>query len=133
MTPRTDDSFDLYRELAAHAAHLNGINRPRLLGLPYYEIMSGALIWTDETNWRTPVEVKWALRTLWAFRTSLMLKQPREELREFWEFGLRKFPQWLGFRPDRRRVTARLLSIYRRGDTSFRKCLRDLEREMPAE
>jgi hypothetical protein len=77
MTENADDNFDLYRDLASHAAHLNAINRDRLFGVPYYEIWSGALIWTDETNWRTPFEVKSALRIVWAFRTSLMLNNER--------------------------------------------------------
>jgi hypothetical protein len=125
------DSFDPYRTLHAYADHLNRIRWPRFW-LPFFDMMSGALVWTDETRYivrRTPTEVIWALRALWAYRTSLMLDHPREELAEYWRFGLSRFPSWVGFRPARRRATPRLLRIYRRGEVSTRKCLRDLERE----
>jgi hypothetical protein len=124
------DNFDPYRTLDEYADHLNRIRWPRF-GLPFYDLMSGGLVWTDETRHlfeRTPTETIWALRALWAYRTSLMLGNPREELAAYWRFGLSRFPRWVGFRPARRRATARLLEIYRRGDVSLRKCLRDSER-----
>src|SRR5688572_22563923 len=130
MTDDRDD-FDPYRTLDEYADHLNRI-RWRRFGFPFYDLMSGGLVWTDETRHllrRTPTEVIWALRALWAYRTSLMLDNPREELAEYWRFGLSRFPRWVGFRPARRRATPRLLEIYRRGDVSVRKCLRDSERE----
>ena len=92
--------------------------------------MSGALIWSDETNDETPVEVIWALRLVVAYRTSLMLYEPREEFKPIWDFALTLFPKWVGFQPDRRIPTPHLLQIYRRGDVSLRTCLRDMEREM---
>jgi hypothetical protein len=92
--------------------------------------MSGGLIWTDETNKNTPIEVIWALRYLVAFRTSLMLGKPREELRSFWEYGLSLFPKWVGFRSERRQPAPDLMKEYRRGSISLRKCLRDMDREM---
>jgi hypothetical protein len=58
-----------------------------------------------------------------------MLNAPREEFTDFWQFGLAHFPQWVGFRPERREATPSLLEIYRRGNVSMRKCLRDSERE----
>jgi hypothetical protein len=65
---------------------------------------------------RTATDVIWALRFLWAYRTSLMLNQPRAELAEYWQFGLAHFPRWVGFRPGRRQPTPRLLAIYHRGE-----------------
>src|SRR5688572_13853330 len=105
------NNFDPYRELAKYADHLNGIRRPRWFARPFYEIMSGALIWTDERTRQTPVEVVWALRFLWAYRTSLMLNEPREEIGEYWQFGVSTFPEWVGFRPERRIATPKLLRI----------------------
>src|SRR5437868_565062 len=96
------ENFDARRWLTEFADHINDIRRRGLFAGPFYEILSGALIWTDEKRWRTPVEVIWALRTLWAYRTSLMLNEPREELAEYWQLGLSEFPQWVGFRPERR-------------------------------
>jgi hypothetical protein len=125
------DNFDPYRTLNQYSGHLNGI-RSAGNQLPFYELMSGGLVWEDETRGilqRMPTEVIWALRALWAYRTSLMLGEPREELAEFWEYGLAHFPRWVGFLPERRTPTAKLLEIHRRGDVSLRKCLRDLECE----
>ena len=130
------DKFDPDLTLEEYAGHLNAIRRPRWFGGPYYELLSGALVWTDETRHffrRTPVQVIWALRGLWAYRTSLMLEKPREELAGYWQLGLARFPRWVGFRPERRQATPALLKIYRRGDVSTRKCLRDLEREWDRE
>ena len=130
------DSFDPYRALVReYADYLNGI-RWRRFGFPFYDIMSGAVVWTDETRHlfrRTPTDVIDVLRFLWAYRTSLMFGEPREELAEFWEYGLTHFPRWVGFRPQRRQPTPKLLRIYRKGDVSLRKCLRDLERDMDRE
>jgi hypothetical protein len=127
----SDDNrhFDPVQTLTDHAEHLNAICSPAWWPKVFYEIMSGGLIWSDETNRQTPVEVIWALRILVAYRTSLMLNHPREELKPMWDLGLSLFPKWVGFRPERRQATPRLLQIYRRGDVRLRKCLKDLERE----
>jgi hypothetical protein len=119
-----NDSFDAYRELTEYADHLNSICRPRWFAGPFYEVLSGAVIWTDEKKRKTPVKVVWSLRFLWAYRTSVMLNEPREELAEYWRFGLSKFPEWVGFRPERRLATPRLLRIYREGEASVRELCR---------
>jgi hypothetical protein len=125
-----DRSFDPFQTLADHAAQLNALSSPGEGPKVSYEVMSGALIWSDETDGKTPIELIWALRYLVAYRTSLMLNRPREELRPMWDHGLSLFPDWVGFRPERRQPTPHLLQIYRRGDVSLRKCLRRLEREL---
>jgi hypothetical protein len=125
-----DRHFDPVQTLTDHAKHLNAINAPSWCPKISYEIMSGALIWSDETNKETPLAVIYALRFIVAYRTSLMLNKPREELKPMWELELSLFPKWVGFRPERRQATPTLLHIYRRGEVSLRKCLRDMEREM---
>jgi hypothetical protein len=128
-----DRHFDPLQTLTAYAEHLNAICSPAWWPKVFYEIMSGALVWSDETNKETPVEVIWALRFVVAYRTSLMLNNPREELKPMWDLGLSLFPKWVGFHPERRQSTPKLLQIYRRGDVSVRKCLRDMAREMDTE
>lgn len=123
-------SFDLAKTLREYADHLNAINKPKWRAEVFYELMSGALIWSDERNKETPTEVIWALRFLFAYRTSLMLNEPREELKSKWDLGLELFPQWVGFRPERREPTPGLLEIYRRGYVGMKKCLRDMDREV---
>jgi len=119
--------------LARHAAHLNSLHRRRLFARPFYEIMSGALVWRDESDRDTPSELIDVLPCLWAYRTSHMLGEPREELAGVWRLALQACPQWVGFRPSRRTQTPKLLRIYREGDIRLRKCLRDMKRESAAE
>lgn len=128
-----DRHFDPVQTLTDHAEHLNALCSSAWWPRIYYEIMSGALVWSDETTSNTPVEVIWALRPIVAYRTSLMMDEPREELKPYWDLGLSLFPKWVGFRPERRQATPKLLQLYRRGDVSLRKCLRDLEQEMDKE
>lgn len=125
--------FDPVKTLTNHASEMNRIRRAALWPRVSYEAMSGALIWSDETKDDTPTEVIWALRAIWAYRTSLMLDDPREELKPYWDLGLEQFPRWVGFRPRRRKATPRLLSIHRRGDVSLRWCLRDLDSQAKAD
>jgi hypothetical protein len=121
------------RTLTKHAEHLNAIRQPASSPEIFFELMSGALVWSDETNPTTPTEVVWALRVIFAYRTSLMLNQPRAGFKPVWDQGLALFPKRIGFLPERRQPTPNLLAIYRRGDVSLRKCLRDMERELDGE
>ncbi|MCE9556400.1 MAG: hypothetical protein K8T91_23880 [Planctomycetes bacterium] len=41
------------------------------------------------------------LRTLWAYRQSLVMRQPRIELANWWEVVLKLAPHWPGFLPER--------------------------------
>ncbi|MFO0812474.1 MAG: hypothetical protein U0796_04615 [Gemmatales bacterium] len=128
----TDDArhFDPVQTLTAYADQLNAICSPGWWPKVSYEIMSGALIWSDETHSELPVEVIWALRCIVAYRTSLMLNKPREELKPMWDLALSLFPKWVGFQPERRQPSAKLMQVYRRGNVSLKKCLRDMVREM---
>lgn len=94
-----DRHFDPVRTLTEHAEHLNAICSPGWWPKVFYEIMSGALIWSDERN-RNTVEVIWALRFIVAYRSSLMLNKPREELKPMWDLGLSLFRNGLAFGPN---------------------------------
>ena len=132
VTIEEGEPLDAYRWLTDYADHLNGISRRGWLGFPFYDLLAGAIVWTDETRrlgrQRTPVEVVWSLRCLWAYRTSLMLGTPREELAPYWQFGVEHFPNWVGFHPARRVSTPRLLRIYRKGEAQTDKLADDLNR-----
>jgi hypothetical protein len=116
--------------LIEYADHLNAICTPGFRPEVFYELMSGALVWSDETNEETPIEVIWALRFVWACRTALMLNKARDGYQKHWEHVCSLFPDWVGFRPERCQATPELLAIYRKGRVSPKKCLRDIEREM---
>jgi len=100
--------------------------------MPKYELMSGALIWSDETNSETPVYVIWALRQLFAYRTRMMIDDAEPD-NAFWNQCVTLFPNWIGFLPVRRKPTPELLAEFRRGDVSTKACLRQIEHEIDAE
>jgi len=119
--------FDFAKVLTAHAEHLNQICTPDPSASVFYELMSGALIWSDERD-ASPFEVVSALRAIFAYRTGLIIGKPRPELEPLWQHALSLFPQWIGFRPDRRQPTTELLAAYRRGRARVRQCLRTLDK-----
>jgi hypothetical protein len=125
MVAREDSTIDPLRGLVENAAHLDSICDRDPNMEPFYDLMSGALVWPDETRPDTPTKVVWALRMLWAYWTSLMLNAPRDEFARYWELGLAEFPRWVGFRAERRTASPDLLQIHHRGSIALRKCLRD--------
>jgi hypothetical protein len=96
-------------------------------GLPYdpaarsrYELMSGALIWSDEVRAIGSPEgdliwENWVFRYLVGYRASLTLGQERSEFRPVWEQVVRHAPNWPGLRPVRYgdRARRRLLAAKR--------------------
>jgi len=71
-----------------------------------YELFAGALVWSDEIpppgsyslEDFSPAE----LRGIWHYRSSLILGNPKENLRASWEAAQQAFPNWPGFDPRRR-------------------------------
>jgi hypothetical protein len=118
--------------LAIHAAHLNAISVPDPNATIDYDILAGALIWSDETVESTPIGVIHGLRQLRHYRTHVMLNDIEPDS-DVWQLCRLLFPNWIGFLPERRRPTPHLLAVYRRGDVSTKWCLRKLEREMDAD
>jgi len=125
--PDDDRDYDSLHQLTTHAEHLNAIDTPDPGAMARYEILSGALIWSDETRPDTPVYVIWALRELFAYRTHLMLNDLEPD-NERWAQCVTLLPNWIGFLPERCKPTRDLLAEYRRGRVSLKKCLRDCDR-----
>jgi hypothetical protein len=78
-----------------------------------YDILSGALLWSDELpDFRLLRKVPhWSiLRFVLRFRMTLILGQPDEELREYWDKARQLFPQWPGFSVDRRSPELHLIA-----------------------
>jgi hypothetical protein len=68
MNSSGDDYSDPITALREHADHLNSIRKPKLFKKVFYELMSGGLVWTDETRPDTPWEVTNSLRLIVAYR-----------------------------------------------------------------
>jgi hypothetical protein len=80
----------------------------------YYELMSGALVWSDELP---PVDQLESgepncLRGVWRYRTTLMLGEPEEKIRAGWERLLAWCPSWPGFLADRRTPDPERIKYY---------------------
>ncbi len=93
------------------ARHLDGIREPGVAAEPFVDVMSDALVWTDETISSTPTEVIWALRFVRHYRTGLILGVARPHS-EFWQLARDLFPHWVGFLPSRCELSPRLAEIY---------------------
>jgi hypothetical protein len=89
-----------------------------------YDILSGALLWSDELpDFRLLRKVPhWTiLRFVLRFRMTLILGQPDEDMREYWDKAQQLFPQWPGFSVDRR--SPELLLIARAMEADSNKAL----------
>ena len=65
---------------------------------PFYELMSGALIWTDETDRKIwPIELIWSMRFVFAYRSRRFVGDEWEECRPLWLEAKKLFPKWVGF------------------------------------
>lgn len=114
--------------LLKHAEVLNLINIADPSAMVRYDLMSDALIWSDETTPRMPFELISSLRQVFNYRTHLIRGTKIDDM-SVWEYYNSIFPRWIGFAPNRRTATPDLLELYRRGDVSTLRCLRRLERE----
>ncbi|WP_395752706.1 hypothetical protein [Prosthecobacter sp.] len=123
-----EDPSNPIEMLHKHGAHLNAIRTRRCFARPFYEIMSDALVWPDETTDTTPVRLIWSLRLLFHHRTGLILGESWRFADE-WQLGLRLFPHWVGFHPSRCSVSPRLARIYRTGKTKSNKEIDELFNE----
>lgn len=115
---------DLIKSLRPHAKRLNELSRPSASATVFYEVMSGGLVWTDEKIEDVPAEIIWALRPLWAYRSSVIAGAPKEKWRPYWDVCLSLFPHWIGFLPERSRSSPELLAIMKSGEEQL---MRDLE------
>ncbi len=114
--------------LELHAAHLDAFCVADAAATIKYDILAGALVWSDETDASTPSAVIDGLRQLRHYRTHVMLHGIEPD-NDVWRHCQSLFPNWVGFLPERHTPTPALLAIYRRGEVSARWCLRQLERD----
>jgi hypothetical protein len=75
----------------------------------FYELMSDALVWSDEIpNLETgDVSDFHCLRFVFRFRTTLMMGKPDERFRSLWDEANTLFPNWPGFDPRRQAIEHR--------------------------
>ncbi len=75
----------------------------------FYELMSNALVWSDEIPDLETGDVHdfHCLRFVFRFRTTLMMGKPDERFQSLWDEAKALFPNWPGFDPERQAVEYR--------------------------
>ena len=75
----------------------------------FYELMSDALVWSDEIPDLETGRISdfHCLRFVFRFRTTLMMGKPDERFQSLWDEANTLFPNWPGFDPHRRAVEHR--------------------------
>src|SRR5215813_628912 len=69
---------------------------------PFYDMMSDALVWEDEMLFAgLSAEQMGCLRTIFRYRTSLIVGSPDQRFQQLWKLLTAKCPQWIGFSPSR--------------------------------
>jgi hypothetical protein len=83
--------------------------KPAAEAAVFYELMSDALVWSDEIPDLDSgdVSVFHCLRFVFRFRTTLMMGKPDERFRKLWDEAKTLFPNWPGFDPRRQAVEYR--------------------------
>lgn len=106
------DRFEALRLVAPVLSELKVDPQARL----GYELMSDALIWSDElpppANREDAVIDTNCLRGVFRYRTSLMLGEPVEKYRASWDELKRLCPNWPGFLPERARHDPARIKYY---------------------
>ena len=101
---------------------------------PAYDVLSDALVWPDERAGLLPAARRlkiqnWSIvRYLWAYRTTLILENPDEQLRFLWDRGLELFPSWPAFDP--RRQSTHYRRVYLKAHHKCSAQLDEIEREL---
>jgi hypothetical protein len=79
-----------------------------------YDLMSDALVWSDERLRNRKARELWCMRAVFRYRTGLILGVELEEFREAWNLAKTAFPNWIGFTPERCNRNVSLEAEYRR-------------------
>jgi hypothetical protein len=86
-----------------------------------YDLMSGALIWSDEKANDLTVEEMGCLRAVLRFRTSIITSEPDERFRHLWTQLVAKYPDWIGFDASRCQANEELAILYHKCKRSSKK------------
>ena len=92
----------------------------------FYEMMSGALMWEDEKGELPFSELGW-FRAALAYRSSILLGQPRPEFESIWTALMRVAPNWPGFRAERCTPSSELVAYLNEQEKSSKRTLDHLD------
>src|ERR1035437_2137549 len=78
----------------------------------FYDLMSGALVWSDEKITGLTAEEMGCLRAIFRFRTSIIASEPDERFRNLSNKPRAAYPDWIGFDPSRSQADESLSKLY---------------------
>ena len=97
-------------DLRLAVRHFRAIMTPDPSSVPHYEVLSDALVWTDELPDAHPQE--WdAIRMVLRHRTCVIIGVD-SPFREWWDLARELFPEWVGFRAERCTASPQLKAFY---------------------
>ncbi len=116
------DPVDQLRAIAVRMQPL----RPAPGASVFYELMSDALVWSDEIPDLESGDMRdfHCLRFVFRYRTTLILGAPDPRFRDFWEQAQNLFPDWPGFEAGRQSTALR--PVYERFVEQARADIREL-------
>lgn len=79
---------------------------------PFFDHMSGAFIWSDEKVHGLSVNEMGCLRAIFRYRTNLIVQGEDNRFESVWIELQDKYPNWIGFSPERCSPDDVLLSRY---------------------
>ncbi len=89
-------------EIQSVAREINACARAKPLASGFRDMMADGWVWTDEApEGKNSFDAINVLRPVWNYRTSLIVGEPDIRCKNYWDAGLKHFPDWIGF--DRRR------------------------------
>jgi len=68
---------------------------------PFFDLMSGGMLWSDETISGLSPELLGCLRALFRYRTSLIEGRPDTRFEALWARIKQLNPNWIGLRSER--------------------------------
>lgn len=101
----------LLKRLDTIAERMNALQQSSS-ATPSYDLMAGAIWWSDERPEFDRAEDHWCLRPVLRYRTTLILDSPETRWLPFWERSLELFPSWPGFHLARTTPSPELVEFY---------------------
>ncbi len=103
--------------LRTHSAAINSMSRRGWFARPWFDYMSGGVVWTDET--RTSGSLLDAIRPLFYHRSVLIMESADSEWADYWLTAKTLVPNWIGFHPSRCRSTPKLRRLIESGNVNL--------------
>jgi hypothetical protein len=106
---------ELIKKLAAIAGAMNALSKSPDATM-HYDMLAGALWWSDERPASSQIGNSDCLRVLFRYRTSVIINETEAEYLPYWLAAEKEFPKWPGFDPERCRPDDDLAALYRRSN-----------------